>query len=616
MSLNTTSPVVNPRLAASFGIFTSAFTSLVLMLIILEQLGLERDWIYELVIMLPVLFYVGIGVLVRTGNIEDFFVSGQRVPPLYAGFALSANLVSGAALIGVTGAFFFIGYDALPVALGWCAGLGLMSALLAPYLRKTGAYTLAGFFGIRFSSRVLRLAAAVLIFPPVLMLLAAELRAGQTIASVFLPVEPQILLQGGLAILVLSVIFGGMRSLTWTQCVQFIVVILGISVPLVAISIVLTNLPLPQLSFGGVLNDMAQLETARGLTVQDPQALSAALPPPGPSALTQPFLDIFGTIGRGQFLALTLCIMLGTAVLPAQIARVATPPTVGGVRKAFGWAALLVGFMVLTIPAYAAFMKFQVLKHLFGVSLAQIPEWGRALSQLGLIKMSASQFDPALGSAKVLFARDTALLMLPAINNFPLVLIGLAGAGAIAAVMAAAGGQLVTLANVLSNDIYYGGVNRSASPSRRLLVARLAMAGLAVVAFILASRPELDPLRMILWAFSLAAGTFFAPLTLAIWWRGLTGFGALMGMAAGFAATAAYIWLTAGGGYPWFGVDGLTAGVLGVPASALAAFTGSLLSPRPDAQTVALVDEMHIPSGDTIHARLARLAARHKAPKP
>jgi cation/acetate symporter len=87
-------------------------------------------------------------------------------------------------------------------------------------------------------------------------------------------------------------------------------------------------------------------------------------------------------------------------------------------------------------------------------------------------------------------------------------------------------------------------------------------------------------------------------------------------MIAGFGATAAYIVLTAGGGYSWFGVDGLTAGVLGVPFSALAAFTGSLLSPRPDKATLDIVDEMHIPSGESVHARLARLAARGKAPKP
>jgi cation/acetate symporter len=105
-------------------------------------------------------------------------------------------------------------------------------------------------------------------------------------------------------------------------------------------------------------------------------------------------------------------------------------------------------------------------------------------------------------------------------------------------------------------------------------------------------------------------------LTLSIWWRGLTSFGALVGMTAGFAATAGYILLTATGGYPWFGVDSLAAAVLGVPVSLLGAFTGSLLSPRPDQQTLELIDEMRMPSGETIHARLLRLAARGKGPKP
>ena len=96
--------------------------------------------------------------MARTASLEDFFISGQRVPPLYNGFALSANLVSGAGLMGLIGSFFFIGYDALPIALGWCTGLGLTAVLFAPYLRKIGAYTLPGYFGIRFSSRILRLA--------------------------------------------------------------------------------------------------------------------------------------------------------------------------------------------------------------------------------------------------------------------------------------------------------------------------------------------------------------------------------------------------------------------------------------------------------------------------
>ena len=616
MSLNTSYPTVNPRLGTSFGIFTSAFASLVLMLIILEQLGLERDWISELIIGLPILFYASIGLAVRTSNIEDFFISGQRVPPLYNGFALSANLIGGAGLLGAIGAFFFLGYDAMPIVLGWCAGLGLMSVLFAPYLRKTGAYTLPGFFGIRFTSRIVRLVAAILLVIPALMLLAAELRVGQMLASVFLPMSESAVLQLGLAVVILTVFFGGMRSLTWTQCAQFIVVVLGVTVPLIAISLLVTNLPVPQLSFGGILDDMGALEVTRGLTGHGTQTLNDVLPGPGPEPLTRPFTDLFGATSAGDYLTLILCITLGSAVLPSQIARLGTTPTISGVRKSFGWAALLVGFMAVTIPAYAAFTKFQVVQHLLGLPLAQIPDWGRLLEQLGLVALSGNQADPALGSAQVMFSRDSVALVLPVINNFPFVLIGVVGAAAIAAVLAAAAGHLVSMANVLSNDIYYPLLNRSASPARRLLVARLSMIGFGVAALWIASREGLDPLRTIFWALSLCAGSFFGVLTLSIWWRGLTSFGALVGMTAGFAATAGYILLTATGGYPWFGVDSLAAAVLGVPVSLLGAFTGSMLSPRPDQQTLELIDEMRMPSGETIHARLLRLAARGKGPKP
>jgi cation/acetate symporter len=195
-------------------------------------------------------------------------------------------------------------------------------------------------------------------------------------------------------------------------------------------------------------------------------------------------------------------------------------------------------------------------------------------------------------------------------------MVGLVGAAGVAAVLAAAGGQLVSLANVLSNDVYYTLFNRGASTARRLLVARVAMIGFAVAAFTIAVRQDLDPLRMVIWATSLCGASFFAPLTMSVWWRGLTAFGTLCGMVAGFGVTAAYIVMIAGGGHPWFGVDGLTSGMLGVPCSALAAFTGSLLSPRPDKSTLDIVDEMRIPGGETVHARLARLAARGKAPKP
>jgi cation/acetate symporter len=142
------------------------------------------------------------------------------------------------------------------------------------------------------------------------------------------------------------------------------------------------------------------------------------------------------------------------------------------------------------------------------------------------------------------------------------------------------------------------------------------MIAFAIPAFMLATKSWIDPLRLLLWALSLTAGSLFAPLVLSIWWRGMTSFGAILGMLGGFGATAGYIMLMSGGSTPWFGVDGLTAALVGVPVSVGASFAGSMLSPAPNQEALKLMNEMHIPSGETIHSRLGRLAARHKAPKP
>lgn len=613
MSLNTSYITPNPRLGTGFGIFTSTFASLVVLLIILEQLGLARTWISQLIIVLPVIFYAAIGVFVRTTAVEDYFVAGQRVPPLYNGLALSANLVSGAGLLGLTGCFFFIGYDALPIALGWCAGLGLMAVLLAPYLRKMGAYTLPGFFSIRFSSRVCRVIAALLLLPPIFMLLVTELSIGRSIASVFLRADPNFILQIGCLLLAITVIFGGMRALTWTQCAQFIVVILSISVPLIAVSILVTNLPLPQLSFGTIIQQLTEIEAKNGIARTFAQPLSTVLPGADVTPISHPFGAILQSLGAGDFIALTICFMLGAAVLPTQIARMSTTPSISSLRKSIGWAALLVGLIVLTIPAFAAFTKFQAAQDLLGVPASQIPDSGNVLSQLGLIQISPNSLDPALGNAEVLFYRDYVALMLPVLNDFPFVLIGLIGAAALAAVMAAAGGQLVALANVISNDFYHP-FHRTASPARRLIIARIALIIIIIVAYSFVAQEDFDPLHMLIMAFSLSAGTFFAPLVLAIWWRGLTQFGAICGMLAGFGATA--LQFMAEPGSALLGVDPLTAGILGVPVSALAAIGGSIVSPKPSAETLEILNEIGIPSGETVHARLTRLAARGKALKP
>jgi cation/acetate symporter len=618
MTLNYSTPVVNPRLGSSFAIFSSTYICLVLMLVILEQLGLSQVTIDQLIVVMPACFYIAIGFMTRTINLDDFFVSGQRVPPFYNALALCAMVFGGSILLGAIGSFFFIGVDAIAIPLGCFAGLILTAFLFVPFLRKAGAYTLPGFLYLRFGRGSVRAIASLLMLVPCIIILVAEIGLGAKISSYLLP-TPQVLginlpSAALFSVLVFASIFltvslGGLRSATWTQCAQF-VVFLGILAPLVAVSVMRTNLPLPQLTYGSQLEAVKAQEAAKGFAVDSrPQPLSASLPRTASQPVTRPVERSFSALRPIDFVLLVLCLATGVAVHPAFLPRLSTTPTILASRRSFGWVAVLSILVVLTIPAYAFFTKAMAVQGLIGVPAPNLPTWGKALQQLGLVTLPLNQFDTLNAAGRVTFQRDTVALLLPIAGGLPRVFLGLAAASALAALSACAAGHLVAIANTVSDDLYFGNVNTSAPPSRRFLIARLTMLLCGAIVFILAQRRELDPLRWAIAAFSISSGTFFAVLVLSVWWRRLTSAGAVAGMVAGFAVTTLYLNME---GTPFFGIDVLTAAAIGLPASFAAAIMVSLSSGSPSEYALEAVDELRVPAGETLQGRMLRLAARGK----
>jgi cation/acetate symporter len=200
-------------------------------------------------------------------------------------------------------------------------------------------------------------------------------------------------------------------------------------------------------------------------------------------------------------------------------------------------------------------------------------------------------------------------LILPVAGSLPRVFFGLAAASALSAISACASGHLVAIANTVSDDLYSGFLNKSASPARRLLAARLTMLLSSVLVFTAIETRAIDSLRWVIAAFSLSAGTFFAVLVLSVWWRRLNAAGAFAGMVSGFAATTLYLNAKA---TPLFGIDPLTAAAIGMPVSFGAAIVVSLMAGAPSEHALEAVDELRIPAGETLQSRMLRLAARTK----
>jgi cation/acetate symporter len=102
------------------------------------------------------LVYAGIGILSRTMQVSEYYVAGRRVPAIYNGMATGADWMSGASFVGMAGTLYMLGYDGLAFVLGWTGGYVLVAVLVAPFLRKFGAYTVPDFLSARFGGNFAR----------------------------------------------------------------------------------------------------------------------------------------------------------------------------------------------------------------------------------------------------------------------------------------------------------------------------------------------------------------------------------------------------------------------------------------------------------------------------
>jgi cation/acetate symporter len=597
----------NPHLGAHYGIVTSSLVSLVIVLAMLEQLGWGETSIAEAMIAVPLVLYLVIAVGAHTLNVQDFFTSGRRVPPVFNGFALAATAVGGVGFFAYTGTVFFLGFDALAIGLGWTAGLLLAAVLFVPYLRKAGSYTLPSFLGHRFRSRRLRMAASVLQLPPTALLLAAELKIAAMVAALFLPLPFSVAVIVVAAVVAASVLLGGMRSLTWTGSAEFITGAVGLAAPLIIVSVLLTNLPAPQFTYGEALSSLHNAEITSGLTPVEPDMSSSALPGSAPLPVTKPFLEPFGMLSETDFAILFFALALGTAALPSLLVRSGVTGSVPDQRRSVAWALLFVALFAMTAPAIAAFTKLIMFQDIAQAPASAPPAWLTELSGRHLLQAGDTNGDGAIGASELRVMRDAIAIALPLAMKLPYVLTALIAASGMAIALAAAGSHLFTLSASLAEDLYRV-LDRRPTALPRLIAAWAAIGASALAASVFLLIADLDPLRAALTAFAFAGSTFFAPLLLAIWWPRCTVQGAFAALGVGFVVILVASMMSALAG-AHFAVTTAMASLVGSALGLAAGIAASLFRSWPSEAEMIYCEEMRDPEGEALYDRAQQRAA-------
>ncbi|MGY3565690.1 sodium/solute symporter [Sinomonas sp. RB5] len=390
---------------------------------------------------------------------SDFYVASRTVRPWWNASAIGGEYLSAASFLGVAGLIMVSGSQALWYPVGYTAGFLMLLLFVAAPLRRSGAYTIPDFAAARLGSLAARRTTSVLVVLIGWLYIIPQLQGAALAVRITTGLPGWIGSAAVVAVVVLAVMLGGMRSITFVQAFQFWLKLACLAVPVFFLVLLIAG---------------------RGLPAAPGEGLAALSAVPGASD------------GGYRTFSLLLALLFGTLGLPHVLVRFYTNPDGVTARRT----------TVIVLGLLTVFYVFPTAVGLIGrLAAPDLAAHGDAVAILLPERLLAGPLGTAL-SALVL-------------------------AGAMAAFLSTTSGLLVSVAGVISQELFGGSVRgfRTAAALSALvpLVAALGMGGQG-----LAGSVGL--------VFAFTASTICPLLVLGIWWRRLTPAGAIAGMGVGAVA--------------------------------------------------------------------------------
>lgn len=387
----------------------------------------------------------------------DFYVASRTVRPWWNASAIGGEYLSAASFLGVAGLILVSGVDALWFPIGYTAGYLMLLLFVAAPLRRSGAYTIADFAQVRLESLPARRITTLLVIAVGWLYIVPQLHGAALTIRITTGLPGWV---GSVAVAVvvcLSVMTGGMRSITFVQAFQYWLKLAAIAVPVIFVLLRLSREGLPWTDGGA--------------------AFAAALDPETNASLY-------------RNISLSIALLCGTLGLPHVLVRFYTNPDGGSARRT-------------TLIVLGLLSLFYVFPIIYGV-LGRIytPDLAAGGADSTVLLLPGRVFDGALGD----------------------LLSALVAAGAFAAFLSTTSGLVVSLAGVISQDLFRGSVG-----GFRLSAVLAAVVPLGL-ALLTSSQALAGTVGMV---FAFTASTLCPLLLLGIWWRGLTAPGAVAGMVTG-----------------------------------------------------------------------------------
>ncbi len=255
------------RIHRRFAWYVVGLLVCLLALAVAERYGLPKAWVAGIFLSATLVLYAVLGVYGRTADASEYYVAGRRIPAVYNGMATAADWMSAASFISLAGGLYLQGFSGaggqpggLAYVLGWTGGFCLVAMLVAPYLRRMGLYTVPDYFAVRFGGRWPRMIAAMAAVLVSFTYVVAQLYGVGLITSRLTGVHFEIGILLGLGGVLVCSFLGGMRAVTWTQVVQYVVIILAFLIPVSWLSYKQIGNPLAPVAYVQQLQKISAME--------------------------------------------------------------------------------------------------------------------------------------------------------------------------------------------------------------------------------------------------------------------------------------------------------------------------------------------------------------------
>ena len=447
-------------------------------------------------IILLVVFFaimVGVGIYARrhATSVDGFVLGGRSVGPWLTAFAYGTSYFSAVVFVGYAGQFGWkygiastwigIGNAVIGSLLAWVV-LGRRTKIMTQHL---GSKTMPDFFGQRYSSKALKIAASVIVFVFLIPYTASVYNGLSRLFEMAFNIPYAWCVIAMAVFTALYVILGGYMATAINDFIQGIIMLIGI---VAVIAAVLNG----QGGFMNAVSEMAQIPSDVAVTEGQPGAFTSFF---GPDPL--------------NLLGVVILTSLGTWGLPQMIGK------------------------FYAIKDEKSINTGTVISTLFAVVVS-----GGCYFLGGFARLFDS---PQIYDATGAVVYDSIIPYM--LSALPDILIGIVVVLVLSASMSTLSSLVLTSSSTMTLDLIKDNVVKDMSEKKQIITMQVLIIFFLVVSVVIALDPPTFIAQLMGISWGALAGAFIAPFMYGLYWKGVTRAGVWAGFIAGVGLTVANMFI-------------------------------------------------------------------------